>query len=160
MSHETLLMNSLKRDGAPGSGAPMGLAATLVRPLSGQRSAYTQILALAKQQSAHVATGDNEALMTIFAARNRLIQDVAAFDQELRPYKGRWQDVLDGLPTADRRVVGELLQDVQRLLGDILEQDERDKESLLRQKAAVGGEIQRTVSGTALNRAYGVGVRG
>src|SRR3954467_3568909 len=137
MSHETLLMNALKRDASPTTG---GMVPLLVRALSGQKVAYTHILALARQQSGHVAAGENEALMSILAARNRLIHEVAAHDRELQPYKGRWQDVLDGLPSADRKVIGGLLQEVQRLLGEILAQDERDKESLLRQKAEVGGE--------------------
>jgi hypothetical protein len=161
MSHETLLMNSLKRDAAPGTGggAAGGIVPVLVRALSGQKAAYSQILSLARQQSAHVAAGESEALMVIFSARNRLIHDIAAFDRDLQPYKGRWQEVLDGLPTADRRVVGELLQEVQRLLAEILERDERDKESLQRQKAVVGGEIQRAVTGAALNKAYRMGGR-
>jgi hypothetical protein len=53
-------------------------------------------------------------------------------------------------------VVGGLLQEVQKLLSDILAQDERDKESLVRQKADIGVEINRTVSGAAVTRAYGV----
>jgi len=52
-------------------------------------------------------------------------------------------------------VVGGLLQEVQRLLSDILALDERDKESLVKQKSVIGTEIKRTVTGAALNRAYG-----
>jgi hypothetical protein len=152
MSHETLLMNALKRD-ASGSGS---LVEMLRNALSRQKAIYVQILALAKQQSAHVAAGESEELMTVLGARSRLIQEVAPIDQELQPYKGLWQQVLDGLPSADRRLVGQLLQEVQRLLSEILEQDERDKESLMRQKSAVGAELNRSVSGAALNRAYGV----
>ena len=77
----------------------------------------------------------------------------------MQPYKGRWQEVLDGLPTAERKVVGGLLQDVQKLLSDILAQDELDKESLVRQKAEVGGQVRRIVNGAALNRAYGMSKR-
>jgi hypothetical protein len=130
-------------------------ATTLVRALSGQKALYVQILALARQQSAYVATGESEALMTVLAARNRLIEQVAPLDKELQPYKGRWQEVLDGLPPADRHAVGRLLQEVQQLLGEILSQDEKDKESLIRQKTGVGAQLQRAVSGAALNRAYG-----
>src|SRR5437867_3129750 len=120
------------------------LVATLVPALSGQRTLYGQILALARQQSAHVAAGENEALMTVLAARSRLIDHVAPLDRQLQPYKGRWQEVLDGLPSNDRKVVGGLLQEVQRLLAEILATDERDKESLVRQKSHMGGEIRRT----------------
>lgn len=131
------------------------VVSTLVRALSGQKALYVQILALARQQSAYVATGESEALMTVLAARNRLIEQVAPLDKELQPYKGRWQEVLDGLPAADRQAVGHLLQEVQQLLGEILSQDEKDKETLIRQKTGVGDQLKRAVSGAALNRAYG-----
>ncbi len=137
----------------------LSVAATLVRALSGQKGLYVQILALSKQQSAHVAAGESEALMAVLAARSRLISQIAPLDRELQPYKGRWQEVLDGLPTAERKVVGGLLQDVQKLLSDILAQDEIDKESLVRQKAEVGGQVKRIVNGAALNRAYGMSKR-
>ena len=160
MSHETLLMSTLKREAPAGIGGTGSIVGTLVRALSGQKAIYTQILALARQQSGHVAAGESEELMTVLAARSRLIQDVTPLDRDLQPYKGRWQQVLDGLPADHRRAVGGLLQEVQRLLGAILEQDERDKESLLRQKTVVGGQITQAVSGAALNRAYGVGAGG
>jgi hypothetical protein len=146
MTDTKSLLNALKT---------ASVAGALVRALSGQKSLYEQILALARQQSAYVASGETEALMTVLAARNRLIEQVAALDKELQPYKGRWQEVLDGLPATDRQAVGRLLQDVQRLLGEILSQDEKDKETLIRQKTGVSAQLQRTVSGAALNRAYG-----
>jgi hypothetical protein len=125
------------------------------RALAAQKALYQQILTLARQQSQYVATGETEALMTVLAARHRLIEQVVPLDRELQPFKGRWQEVLDGLPTADRKVVGGLLQDVQKLLGDILQLDEQDKESLVRQRTAIGTEIKRTVTGAALSKAYG-----
>ena len=142
-----MVMHNLKSSG--------GTVPTLVRALSGQKVLYQQILTLARQQSQYVATGESEALMTVLGARSRLIEQVLPLDRELQPYKGRWQEVLDGLPAADRKVVGGLLQDVQQLLGEILALDERDKESLIRQKSVIGVEIKRTVTGSALNKAYG-----
>lgn len=134
-----------------------GLVPMFVRTLSGQKAIYMQILGLAQDQSRFVASGESESLMAVLAARSRLIQQVSPLDAELRPYKGRWQEVLDGLPSGDRKIVGGLLQEVQRLLSEILEMDERDKDSLVRQKTVVAGEIKRTVTGRALNKAYGVG---
>lgn len=147
------MLNGLKN---AGGGVVSPTTATLVRALSGQKSLYMQILSLARQQSEYVATGESESLMSVLAARSRLIEQVAPLDRELQPYKGRWQEVLDGLPTAERKTVGGLLQEVQKLLSDILAQDERDKESLVRQKGDIGSEIQRTVTGAAVARAYGV----
>lgn len=135
--------------------ASAGITSALVRALSSQKSLYEQILTLAHQQTQYIRTGQTEALMTVLGARSRLIEQVVPLDRELQPYKGRWQQVLDGLPTADRKIVGGLLQDVQKLLGDILDLDERDKESLIQQRTLVSTEIKRTVNGAALNRAYG-----
>ena len=73
-----------------------------------------------------------------------------------QPFKGKWQEVLDGLAPGDREVVAGLLKDVQQLLSEILTQDEADKQSLMRQKADIGVQIKRTVTGVALNRAYGM----
>jgi hypothetical protein len=146
MTDTKSLMNALKTN---------SVAGTLVRALSGQKALYVQILALARQQSTYVASGESEALMTVLAARNRLIEQVAPLDKELQPFKGRWQEVLDGLPAADRQAVGRLLQEVQQLLGEILSQDEKDKDALISQKTGVGVQLKRTVSGAALNRAYG-----
>jgi hypothetical protein len=131
------------------------LTEMLVRALSGQRGLYVQLLALARQQSRFVATGETEELMGVLAARSRLIDQVAPLDVELQPFKGRWQEVLDGLAAPDRATVAGLLKEVQQLLADILAQDEMDKASLQRQKTDVGVQIQRTVTGAALAKAYG-----
>jgi hypothetical protein len=155
MSNAAGLMNGLKGMGGVGG----GMVPTLVKALTGQKALYMQILALAKQQSQYVATGENESLMTVLAARARLIEQVAPLDRELQPYKGRWQEVLDGLPGKDREAVGGLLKEVSGLLGEILAQDEVDKEKLVQQKTEVGVEIKRTVTGAVLNKAYGVGQR-
>lgn len=140
------------------TGSPVGvsLGSMLARALSGQKTLYTQILTLCRQQTEFVRTGDTEGLMEVLAARGRIIEQVTPLDRELQPYKGRWQQVLDGLPQADRAVVGGLLMEVQKLLADILSADESDKDALVRQKNAVAADITRAVSGAALNRAYGV----
>ena len=132
------------------------LVPMLVRTLSAQKSLYVELLALAKQQSQFVITGETESLMTVLGARSRLIDRVAPLDKQLQPYKGRWQEVLDTLAPKDRPTVAGLLKDVQQLLGDILAQDEKDKESLTQQKTQVGQELKRTVTGATLHRAYGM----
>jgi hypothetical protein len=131
------------------------LTEMLVRALSGQRGLYVQLLALARQQSQFVATGESEALMEVLSARSRLIDQVGPLEAELQPFKGRWQEVLDGLGAPDRATVAGLLKEVQQLLADILAQDELDKTSLQRQKTDVGVQLQRTVTGAALAKAYG-----
>ncbi len=109
-------------DGASGAD---GLVPMLVRTLVAQKELYVQLLSLAKQQSQYVATGESESLMTVLAARGRLIDQVSPLDKQLQPYKGRWQEVLDGLGARDRMTVAGMLKEVQQLLGDILRRMKR-----------------------------------
>ena len=78
----------------------------LERALLAQKELYLQLLALAREQSGHVASGESEALMAVLSARSRLIEEVAPLDQKLQPFKGRWQEVLDGLAAGDRATLG------------------------------------------------------
>jgi hypothetical protein len=133
-----------------------GLAQTLIAALRAQHDLYSQLAGLAKQQSEYVATGQSEELMTVLAARQRLIEKLAPLDQELQPYKGRWQEILDSLQEPARGTIAKLLMEVQQLLAQILERDDADKQSLIRQKTEVGLKIQGAVAGRQLNKAYGM----
>jgi len=139
--------------GSPGTGS---LGQRLERILAAQRELYLQLADLARRQSQCIATGASEPLMAVLAARSRLLDQLAPLDQQLQPFKGQWQNVLDGLPATERLAVAGLLKSVQQLLADILAQDEVDKEALNRQKTDVGAQISNVVTGTQLNRAYGI----
>lgn len=128
----------------------------LLKILTAQRDLYLQLSDLARRQSQHVARGESEELMTVLAARNRLIEQLAPLDQQLTPYKGRWQEILNMVSPRDRESLASRLQEVQKLLADILAQDEADKDLLIKQKTEVNTQINQVVSGTQLNRAYGV----
>ena len=134
---------------------PDNLAKNLIAVLTAQRDLYAQLTALAAQQSGYVATGEAEALMSVLGARQRLVDQLAPLDRELVPFKGCWQETLDGMDPAGRSAVAGLLQEVQQLLAQILERDEADKQSLIRQKTDVGLQIQGAVTGRQLNKAYG-----
>ncbi len=94
--------------------------------------------------------------MTILGARQRLVDQLTPLDQELQPFKGRWQETLDGLTEPNRGNVSKLLMEVQQLLAQILERDDADKQSLIRQKTDIGTQIQGSVTGRQLNKAYGM----
>ncbi|MCL2641178.1 MAG: hypothetical protein FWD53_10065 [Phycisphaerales bacterium] len=128
----------------------------LVQTLMAQKNLYIQLLDLAAKQSTHVAAGESDPLIAILTARNRIIDQIIPLDRELQPYKSHWQELLDSLPPTDRSIIAGLLKDVQQLLANILAHDERDKQTLERQKQDIGSQITRTVTGTALNRAYGI----
>ena len=149
------MTDSIKRMLAARLAAP-SLGQQIAGTLAAQRDLYLQLGQLARTQSQYVATGETEELMAVLAARAQLIEQISPLDAKLTPYKGRWQEVLDGMPAEDREKVVPLLKEVQQLLADILAQDEADKESLVRQKQQVSNEIGRAVTGAAVNKAYGI----
>ena len=152
MADETNLMDAAGRY----RGKAVALVQSLVQTLTAQRDLYMQLAALARQQSECIAHGESEDLMRILAARGRLIDQLAPLDQQLQPYKDRWQQVLADMAEPDRNQVSMLLTQVQQLLSDLLEQDDADRQTLLRQKTEVSEQLSRTVTGSQLNRAYGV----
>ncbi len=136
-------------------GRVAALGRSLIATLTAQRELYIELAALARQQSLYVASGQSEELMKVLAARSRLIDQVAPLDKQLQPYKDRWQGVLESLSGEDRQTVSMLLTQVQQLLADILEQDEHDRQSLVRQKENVAAQITHAAAGAQINRAYG-----
>jgi predicted nuclease with TOPRIM domain len=124
--------------------------------LAAQRDIYHRLAELACQQSGHVAAGEAEELMSVLGARAHLIDELTQLDQQIKPYKPRWQELLATLGAAQRAQISDLLAQVEKLLAQILAQDEADKEALVRQKSEIGAQLQGTVTGKQLNRAYGI----
>ena len=141
------------------AGKAVALGRALVETLTAQRDLYVQLASLARKQSDCIATGDSETLMSILAARSQLIDQLNPLDVRLQPHKDKWDATLAELTPPDRAAVTALLTQVRQLLADILQQDEADRQQLERQKQEVSAQITRTVTGTQLNRAYGVRTR-
>jgi hypothetical protein len=140
-------------------GRAAALAKELIAVLTAQRDIYLQLAELARQQSAYIRSGASEDLMTVLAARARLVEQLTPLDRQLQPHKDRWPEVLETLAPPQRGAVSLLLTQVQQLLADLLEQDEADRQVLLEQKTDVGAQLSKTVTGRQLHRAYG-GARG
>jgi hypothetical protein len=128
----------------------------LVRLLTSQRDVYQQLAELACQQSQFVIAGQAEELMTVLAARGKLIDELSALDRELRPHKPHWETMMAQVTGEERATIDGLMSEVETLLARILAQDEADKAVLVKQKADIGAQLQGTATGQQLNRAYGI----
>lgn len=130
--------------------------AILMDLLRRQQDLYKQLSTLAAQQSEFVRTGATEKLMTVLASRSRIIEQIEPLDKQIQPYRANWDATLTGMPEQDRAAVQSLMAEVQQMLANILKQDEEDRKLLMEQKEEVGAQINKTVTGVQLNRAYGV----
>jgi hypothetical protein len=131
-----------------------GNISALVALLERQRSIYQQLRTLSDQQGPLVAEGHAEALLSLLAQRQRLIDAAMDINAKLDPYRKRWAEMWATLPAAERERVGALVKDVQDLLAAIVQQDERDRQILQTAKANVGAELQQINRATAAASAY------
>ncbi len=136
--------------------AQMSVGAVLMDLLGRQQGLYRQLATLTAQQSEFVRSGATEKLMSILSARARIIEQLEPIDRQIQPYRANWDATLAALPAEERTGVQSLMAEVQQMLADILKQDEEDRKLLMEQKEEIGLEINKTVTGVQLNKAYGV----
>jgi len=132
----------------------MDIGSKLIQLLSQQRLLYRQLHDLAQKQSGLVDGKDPEMLLRVLASRQRLINKLSAIDQELKPIRAHWQEIARSLPPQQRQEAQQLVESVQKILGDILTSDEKDSKALYEQKQKVAGEIRTASAGKKMNNAY------
>ncbi len=122
--------------------------------LERQKSLYQKLRILSDQQKAYIDQGQSELLLTLLSQRQKLIDDAASVTAELEPYRQRWEAIWTNLDETNRQKIGALVRQVQELLGLIVQQDERDRQTLVDNKARISNELQKIARGTAANNAY------
>ncbi|MBN1436478.1 MAG: flagellar export chaperone FlgN [Sedimentisphaerales bacterium] len=127
----------------------------VIRLLTQQHMLYKQLNELAQKQTDLVAGGDPEMLLRILAGRQKLIDRITQIDRELEPIRSDWSRISASLPAAQRQEAADLVEEVQSLLGAILERDARDTQSLSNQKQQVETKIQSASVGKRMHHAYG-----
>lgn len=130
-------------------------AGTLVELLGEQCGIYRQLNELAGRQSELVEGGDAEALLALLARRQSLIDQLTQINGRLEPYRDQWPSLWRELDESTRQRVTSLIDEVQRLLDEIVAQDERDRATLAAQRDRMADDMQRLGRGAAMNRAYG-----
>lgn len=115
----------------------------LVALLEHQRSLYQQLRTLSDQQGTLVAQAQAEALLGLLAQRQKLIDHITTVNAELDPYRKRWTELWGELADGQRRQIGSIVQEVQDLLGAIIQQDERDRQTLQTAKGRIAVELQK-----------------
>ncbi len=118
---------------------------TLETLLEKQQRHFAALLALARKQLELLrAGGGDEALAAILADRGRLLQQVAAVDEELRAHSG-------DLAAADE----ERIRQLQELLEQVMAADAESMGLLERSKGNVVGEMESMQRGLAALKGYG-----
>ena len=112
----------------------------LVKLLNEQRVHYRKLRLLTQRQRSLVLDDDPQALLSLLADRQRVVDDLTALNARLAPFRREWTRVFDGLDPHTRRDVKELLEESNELLASVMTSDRQDSEMLgaRRQSAAAG----------------------
>lgn len=130
-------------------------ADAIVALFSRQRDVYRALKGLADQQRGLVRTSESEGLLRLLGERQRLVAQLTAIDQEVRPLRERWQSVYQTMSAVHRRQVDGLLHEVQDTLAAILAADNEDARLLSARMAGTRQESARLNESRRAHAAYG-----
>jgi len=130
-------------------------ASELIEMLEQQRVIYEQLGRLSEKQAEMVQQGDAESLLAVLSQRQAHIDQLLSINQKLEPIRQRWSELWGQLDEYTQNDIRSLMNDVQRMLDVIIEQDEVDRKSLAEQRKGVSDGLKQVSSGAAVNRAYG-----
>ncbi len=143
----------------PPPGQPSGgdaEAHTLVKLLTHQRDHYRQLKALSDRQQDLIHHGQAEQLLTVLGQRQGHVEALTTLNEQLAPLRPRMSQIAEDAQPEVRTHLRELVDDVQGLLEDIIQQDERDKSELSAGRDAVKQQLERTARTPAALSAYKV----
>jgi len=130
-------------------------AGELITLLESQQKIYAQLNELSQKQSELVTAGDAEPLLSLLGQRQQLIDQLTQINGRIDPYKKDWPALWPQLDRGVQARIQQLINQVQKLLDQIVEQDEKDRVALSSQRQQLASDIQKVRQGSAVNRAYG-----
>lgn len=128
---------------------------TMLGLLIGQRDLYRQLKALSGQQAICIREGSTEQLLAVLSERQAVIESLTRANAELAPYRDRWGDLTASAAPDQRQQVRDTLNEIERLLGEVVEQDERDRAELKGVQQQIGTQLAQVGKAGRAIKAYG-----
>ncbi len=126
----------------------------LIGLLHSQQSLIEQLTPLAQRQGVLISEGRTEALLTVLAERQSIIDRFLATQQGLVDLAGNLPDRLDHLPEARRRQIRHLVRDIDEGLARVMEVDRRDQEQLKSARDQSKDALQGLGTARSAHKAY------
>ena len=123
--------------------------------LTGQRDLYRQLKALSERQAGCIREGSTEQLLSVLSQRQSVIDALSRSNAELAPYRDRWGNLAGNAESGQRARVRKLLAEIEQVLADVVEQDERDRDELKGVQRQIGAQLGRVGQAGRAIAAYG-----
>lgn len=135
--------------------SPSQQVQTMLGLLLGQRDLYRQLKTLSDQQTHCIREGSTEQLLAVLSERQSVIESLSRANIELAPYRDRWDDLTPSATPEQRQQVREAVNEIERILAEVVEQDERDKTDLLSAQQQIGAQLSQANKAGRAIQAYG-----
>lgn len=123
--------------------------------LTRQRDLYRELKSLADRQRGVVTSSEPEALLTILAERQKVVNRISGLDGDMKAVRAAWPELSEAMPLPAREQADVLIREVQSLLADILAGDDQDAKLLSARKQSVRAESQTMAAAKRAHAAYG-----
>lgn len=141
-------------DGTQDAPAPGLDTRELLTLLTQQRDLYRRLRELAERQRALICGERPELLLNILSERQGLVASLTRLNEQLAPYRRRWDELYAGFAEPIRLQAATLLAEINETLRVIIATDQEDTALLSARKEAVGRELGTLAGGQSANAAY------
>jgi len=120
-----------------------------------QAALFDALGTLSRDQRGAIEQGSPDAILSLLARRQQVVEQLTGLAGELEPYRVQWAATRDRLEAVQREEADRLVAASEQHLEGILERDEHDRSLLQQARQKAGEELTRiNRSGQAMN-AYG-----
>ncbi len=134
---------------------PSQQADALLKLLTEQHDFYSQLHDLSGQQARCIRDGSTEQLLALLSQRQTVIDSITRSNTQVAPYRENWPSLRDVVDAAQRDEVHKVLDDIEQLLNQVVEQDERDRAELKGVQAQIGTQMGNVNRAGQAMQAYG-----
>ena len=126
----------------------------LIELLSQQRDLYQKLKELSDRQRGLIAGDRADLLLEILQQRQQHVMELTSLNQQLSPFRRKWDQTLASLAGESRRNVSQILAAINTLLSGILATDKEDGALLSARKQMVASELSGLSGGRIANQCY------
>jgi len=135
--------------------SPSQQVLALVDLLVEQRELYRELKTLSGRQARCIREGSTEQLLALLSLRQSVIDGLSRSNTQVAPYRERWPSIADVVDPAHRQRVREILDEIERTLHEVVDQDERDRAELKGVQSQIGMQLNHVGKAGQAVRAYG-----
>lgn len=132
----------------------------IILALQSQLDCYQRLAKLAELQHEHVQQSRTESLLDVLTRRQRVLDEIAGFEQTIAPVRRAWSDYSSRLSAEQRKHAEGLLGQTRRLLEEITTADRNDTMVLQQRKLNLGRQIHQASAARQVNRNYAAAAYG